>query len=102
MWRDYTPPAALVAKGGKPLEFVGTVTKIITTDMICVTSTTTVGEEAVVTDRKITFSSVRGLKIKDPKEAAYNSEAREFLRGKLIGKDVKVTVSDERRQFCNL
>jgi staphylococcal nuclease domain-containing protein 1 len=93
MWRDYTPPAALVAKGGKPLEFVGTVTKIITTDMIMVSM------PADGTDRKITFSSIRGLKIKEPKEAAYNGEAREFLRSKLIGKDVKVTVKKAGSTF---
>jgi len=36
------------------------------------------------------FFSVR---LKDPKEAFYNVEAREYLRKKLIGKRVSVTVN---------
>ncbi|KAH0589010.1 hypothetical protein H2248_004787 [Termitomyces sp. 'cryptogamus'] len=43
-------------------------------------------------ERRIQLSSTRGPKLSDPKQAYYAQEAREFLRKKLIGKHVKVTI----------
>ncbi|KAI9146255.1 tudor domain-containing protein [Paraphysoderma sedebokerense] len=67
-------------------EFTGTVTKIISGDLIMVRSNTTNVE------RKISLSSIRQPKAKDPKEAGYNFQAREFLRQRLIGKTVTVHI----------
>ncbi|KAG5730041.1 hypothetical protein E4T56_gene5842, partial [Termitomyces sp. T112] len=43
-------------------------------------------------ERRIQLSSTRGPKLSDPKQAYYAQEAKEFLRKKLIGKHVKVTI----------
>ncbi|KAF9465009.1 hypothetical protein BDZ94DRAFT_1281658 [Collybia nuda] len=43
-------------------------------------------------ERRLQLSSTRGPKLSDPKQAFYAQEAREFLRKKLIGKNVKVNI----------
>ncbi|KAG6903018.1 hypothetical protein C0995_007451 [Termitomyces sp. Mi166 len=43
-------------------------------------------------EHRLQLSSTRGPKLSDPKQAYYAQEAREFLRKKLIGKHVKVTI----------
>ncbi|TFK44793.1 hypothetical protein BDQ12DRAFT_702162 [Crucibulum laeve] len=43
-------------------------------------------------ERRLQLSSTRGPKLSDPRQAYYAQEAREFLRKKLIGKHVKVTI----------
>ncbi|KAK0504683.1 hypothetical protein EDD18DRAFT_308303 [Armillaria luteobubalina] len=43
-------------------------------------------------ERKLQLSSTRGPKLADPKQAIYAQEAKEFLRKKLIGKNVRVTI----------
>ncbi|KAF1816511.1 hypothetical protein P152DRAFT_505115 [Eremomyces bilateralis CBS 781.70] len=48
------------------------------------------------TEKRISLSSVRQPKPSDPKQAPWGAEAKEFLRKKLIGKHVKVTVDGKR------
>ncbi|KAM0515699.1 hypothetical protein ACHAPE_005777 [Trichoderma viride] len=63
-----------------------TVTKIIGADTILVKAK---GDSA---EKRISFSSVRGPRTNEPSEGPFRDEAKEFLRSKLIGKHVKVSV----------
>ncbi|KAK1239192.1 hypothetical protein MKX08_006253 [Trichoderma sp. CBMAI-0020] len=63
-----------------------TVTKIIGADTILVK---TKGDGA---EKRISFSSIRGPRTNEPSESPFRDEAKEFLRSKLIGKHVKVSV----------
>ncbi|PKY06323.1 transcription factor [Aspergillus campestris IBT 28561] len=47
-------------------------------------------------EKKISLSSVRQPKPSDPKQAAFSADAKEFLRKRLIGKHVKVTVDGKK------
>jgi len=48
------------------------------------------------TERRINLSSVRQPKPTDPKQSPFSAEAKEFLRKRLIGKHVKVTIDGKR------
>ena len=48
------------------------------------------------TDNRINLSSVRQPKPSDPKQSPFGAEAKEFLRRRLIGKHVKVTIDGKR------
>ncbi|KAI0125205.1 hypothetical protein BJ170DRAFT_584224 [Xylariales sp. AK1849] len=61
------------------------VSKIIAADTIVVRTKT--GEE-----KQISLSSLRGPRAKEPSESPFRDEAKEFLRKKLIGKHVKVSI----------
>jgi endonuclease YncB( thermonuclease family) len=55
------------------------------------------GEALTVTtaagdDRKVFLASVRQPRLKEPAEAPYQAEAKEFLRARLIGKKVSASV----------
>ncbi|EHK47441.1 hypothetical protein TRIATDRAFT_298584 [Trichoderma atroviride IMI 206040] len=63
-----------------------TVTKIIGADTILVKAK---GDSA---EKRISFSSIRGPRTNEPSESPFRDEAKEFLRSKLIGKHVKVSV----------
>ncbi|KAJ3083740.1 nuclease domain-containing protein [Quaeritorhiza haematococci] len=82
LWKDY------VAKQAKSSDsaFDAVVTKIVTADTILVQNLKT-GVE-----KKLTLSSIRSPKLKEAREAGYNVEAKEFLRSRLIGKQVHVTL----------
>ncbi|EEP78919.1 conserved hypothetical protein [Uncinocarpus reesii 1704] len=47
-------------------------------------------------EKKISLSSVRQPKPSDPKQAPFSNDAKEFLRKKLIGKHVKVTIDGKK------
>ena len=47
-------------------------------------------------ERRVSLSSVRQPKPTDPKQAPFQAEAKEFLRKKLIGKHVRVTVDGKK------
>lgn len=47
-------------------------------------------------ERKVTLSSIRQPKPSDPKQAPFGNEAKEFVRKRLIGKHVKVTIDGKR------
>ncbi|KAF3014257.1 hypothetical protein G7054_g7521 [Neopestalotiopsis clavispora] len=66
-----------------------TVSKIVASDTIYVRSKT--GEE-----KQVSLSSIRAPRAKEPAEAPFRDEAKEFLRKKLIGKHVKVTIDGQK------
>lgn len=47
-------------------------------------------------EKKISLSSVRQPKPSDPKQAPFAADAKEFLRKKIIGKNVKVTIDGKK------
>lgn len=47
-------------------------------------------------EKKISLSSVRQPKPSDPKQAPFAADAKEFLRKKVIGKNVKVTIDGKK------
>ncbi|CUS08392.1 unnamed protein product [Tuber aestivum] len=65
------------------------VTRIVNADTIFVRNKAGV-------EKKINLSSVRQPKPTDPKQAPFQAEAKEFLRKKLIGKHVVVTIDGKR------
>ncbi|KAK0226010.1 hypothetical protein IW262DRAFT_1540191 [Armillaria fumosa] len=71
---------------GNKRVFEATVIRVWNGDQISVVEKDT-GKE-----RKLQLSSTRGPKLADPKQATYAQEAKEFLRKKLIGKHVRVTI----------
>ena len=66
-----------------------TVTRIQTADTVYLRDKS--GEE-----KRVSLSSVRQPKPTDPKQAPFQAEAKEFLRKKLIGKHVHVTVDGKK------
>ena len=66
-------------------ELDATVTRIQTADTVYLRDKS--GDE-----KRVSLSSVRQPKPTDPKQAPFQAEAKEFLRRKLIGKHVRVTV----------
>ncbi|KAK8138314.1 hypothetical protein PG984_001694 [Apiospora sp. TS-2023a] len=65
------------------------VAKIIGADMIIVRTKT--GEE-----KQVSLSSVRGPRAKEPSEGPFRDEAKEWLRKRIIGKHVKVSIDGHR------
>lgn len=47
-------------------------------------------------EKKITLSSIRQPKPSDPKQSPFSAEAKEFMRKRLIGKHVKVTINGKK------
>lgn len=47
-------------------------------------------------EKKVSLSSIRQPKPSDPKQAPFAADAKEFLRKKLIGKHVKVTIDGKK------
>ena len=83
-------PSASTATTGKSANgasknFDGTVVRVWSGDQVSIVDRD--GRE-----RRVQLSSTRGPKLSDPRQAYYAQEAREFLRRRLIGKHVKVTV----------
>ncbi|KOS21030.1 nuclease domain-containing protein 1 [Escovopsis weberi] len=62
------------------------VTKIVGADAIMVKGKNDAAE------KRISFSSVRGPRTNEPSESPYKDEAKEFLRSRLIGKHVRISV----------
>ena len=62
------------------------VSKVVNADTIIVRN------KAGTTEKRISFSSVRGPRAGEPSEAPFRDESKEFLRQKTIGKQVKVSV----------
>lgn len=78
-----------VAKATDSKESDATVTKIIGADTIIV-------RNKAGAERRISLSSVRGPRAGEASEAPFREEAKEFLRKKLIGKHVRVSVDGTR------
>ncbi|KAF8070533.1 hypothetical protein FPV67DRAFT_1025672 [Lyophyllum atratum] len=86
------PTASATAKSngttstGQAKTFDATVVRVWSGDQISVV------EKDSGKERRLQLSSTRGPKLSDPKQAYYAQEAREFLRKKLIGKNVKINI----------
>ena len=72
-----------------PVDADYTVSRVLNAETIFLRPRT--GEE-----RKVTLSSIRQPKPSDPKQSPFGAEAKEFLRKKLIGKHVKVTIDGKK------
>ncbi|KIJ67884.1 hypothetical protein HYDPIDRAFT_25347 [Hydnomerulius pinastri MD-312] len=81
-----TATKTIGSSNGLSRSFEGTVIRVWSADQISVAATDS-GKE-----RRLQLSSTRGPKLSDPKQAFYAQEAREFLRKRLIGKNVRVTI----------
>ncbi|KIM75079.1 hypothetical protein PILCRDRAFT_827642 [Piloderma croceum F 1598] len=89
-----TPDASLAISGkangmttnGHTRNFDATVIRIWSGDQVSVV------EKEGGKERRLQLSSTRGPRLADPKQAYYAQEAKEFLRKKLIGKHVKVSI----------
>lgn len=78
-----------VGKAAETKDVEMTVTKIISADTIMLR--TKPGAE-----KRVSLSSVRGPRTNESAEGPFRDEAKEFLRKKLIGKHVKVTVDGSK------
>ncbi|OLN96381.1 hypothetical protein CCHL11_00723 [Colletotrichum chlorophyti] len=66
------------------------VAKVISADTIIVRN------KNGTTEKRINFSSIRGPRTTDASEAPYREEAKEFLRKKVIGKHVRVSIDGNK------
>ena len=82
----FTGAAATKAKAG---DADYTVSRVFNADTIFIR--TRAGDE-----KRISFSSIRQPKPSDPKQSPFAADAKEFLRKKLIGKHVKVSVDGKK------
>ncbi|KAK4162473.1 putative nuclease [Cladorrhinum sp. PSN259] len=76
---------AFVPKSGGTKDAEATVTKIIGADTILI-------RNKAGAEKRISFSSVRGPRAGEASEAPYREEAKEYVRKKLIGKHVRISV----------
>lgn len=72
-----------------PLDADYTVSRVLNAETIFLRPRS--GEE-----RKVTLSSIRQPKPSDPKQSPFGADAKEFLRKKVIGKHVKVTIDGKK------
>lgn len=66
-----------------------TVTKVFSSDIIYVRTKTGV-------EKRINITSLRGPRTGEPSEAPFRDEAKEFVRKKLIGKHIRLTIDGTR------
>ncbi|KIV85311.1 hypothetical protein PV11_01016 [Exophiala sideris] len=83
----FTGVSATKAAGVQEADF--TVSRVLNAETVFIRPRS--GEE-----RKVTLSSIRQPKPSDPKQAPFGADAKEFLRKRLIGKHVKVTIDGKR------
>ncbi|KAL1745690.1 hypothetical protein HDZ31DRAFT_62896 [Schizophyllum fasciatum] len=90
LYASLPAPSAGKANGsainGHPRNFEATVIRVWSADQLSLLP------KDSKTERRVQLSSTRGPKPSDPRQAPYAQEAKEFLRKKLVGKQVKVTV----------
>ena len=84
LFKDHVAKA--VAQGGN---MEATVTKVFSADTVYVRNRAGV-------EKRINLSSVRGPRPSDQAEAPFRDEAKEFLRKKLIGKHVRMSIDGSR------
>ncbi|KAL2939573.1 Ribonuclease TUDOR 1 [Bienertia sinuspersici] len=100
MWMNYVPPATN-SKAIHDQNFVGKVVEIVSGDCIIV------ADDAVpfgspLAERRVNLSSIRAPKLGNPRKAdnvpePHAREAKEFLRQKLIGRQVNVSMEYSRK-----
>ncbi|GAA5853221.1 hypothetical protein JCM3766R1_000199 [Sporobolomyces carnicolor] len=97
VWKDLPDPelslaaaaanGSAVSKGGQRGSFNAWVVKVWGADMVTLAKT-----EMGTEEKKVQLASIRQPKPTDPKQAGLQLEGKEFLRKKLIGKQVLVTI----------
>ncbi|XP_044504152.1 ribonuclease TUDOR 1-like [Mangifera indica] len=99
IWTNYVPPATN-SKAIHDQNFTGKVVEVVSGDCIIVADDS-VSYGSPLAERRVNLSSIRCPKIgnprKDEKPAPYAKEAREFLRTRLIGKQVNVQMEYSRK-----
>ncbi|XP_044493022.1 ribonuclease TUDOR 1-like [Mangifera indica] len=99
IWTNYVPPATN-SKAIHDQNFTGKVVEVVSGDCIIVADDS-IPYGSPLAERRVNLSSIRCPKIgnprKDEKPAPYAKEAREFLRTRLIGKQVNVQMEYSRK-----
>ncbi|KAH1074755.1 hypothetical protein J1N35_027083 [Gossypium stocksii] len=99
IWTNYVPPATN-SKAIRDQNFTGKVVEVVSGDCIVVADDSA-PYGSPLAERRVNLSSIRCPKIgnprRDEKPAAYAREAREFLRTRLIGKQVTVEMEYSRK-----
>ncbi|CAI9767251.1 unnamed protein product [Fraxinus pennsylvanica] len=99
MWTNYVPPATN-SKAIHDQNFTGKVIEVVSGDCIIVADDSLpFGDPSA--ERRINLSSIRCPKMgnprRDEKPAPYAREAKEFLRNRLIGRQVQVSMEYSRK-----
>ncbi|KAJ4728918.1 Ribonuclease [Melia azedarach] len=99
IWTNYAPPQSN-SKAIHDQNFTGKVVEVVSGDCIIVADDS-IPYGSPLAERRVNLSSIRSPKIgnprKDEKPAAYAREAREFLRTRLIGRQVNVQMEYSRK-----
>lgn len=99
IWTNYIPPATN-SKAIHDQNFTGKVVEVVSGDCIIVADDS-VPYGSPLAERRVNLSSIRCPKIgnprRDEKPAPYAREAREFLRTRLIGRQVNIQMEYSRK-----
>ncbi|KAF5186290.1 Ribonuclease [Thalictrum thalictroides] len=99
IWTNYIPPATN-SKAIHDQNFTGKVVEVVSGDCIIVADDA-VPYGSPLAERRVNLSSIRSPKMgnprRDEKPAPYAREAREFLRTRLIGRQVNVSMEYSRK-----
>ncbi|KAH9328340.1 hypothetical protein KI387_000448 [Taxus chinensis] len=97
IWTNYVPPASN-SKAIRDDKFTGKVVEVVSGDCIVVADDAA-PYGSPLAERRVNLSSIRSPKMgrKDEKPAPYAREAKEYLRTRLIGKQVYVTMEYSRK-----
>ncbi|ESQ31759.1 hypothetical protein EUTSA_v10003594mg [Eutrema salsugineum] len=99
MWSNYVPPASN-SKAIHDQNFTGKVVEVVSGDCLVVADDS-IPFGSPMAERRVCLSSIRSPKMGNPrreeKPAPYAREAREFLRQRLIGKQVIVQMEYSRK-----
>lgn len=77
------------AKGSSSGDVEATVARVQTADTVYL-------RDKSAGEKRVSLSSIRQPKPTDPKQAPFQADAKEFLRKKLIGKHVRVTIDGKK------
>ncbi|KAK7369584.1 hypothetical protein VNO80_11625 [Phaseolus coccineus] len=99
MWTNYVPPATN-SKAIHDQNFTGKVVEVVSGDCIIVADDS-IPYASPLAERRVNLSSIRCPKMgnprRDEKPAPYAREAKEFLRTRLIGRQVNVQMEYSRK-----
>ncbi|RWR73163.1 nuclease domain-containing protein 1 [Cinnamomum micranthum f. kanehirae] len=99
IWTNYIPPATN-SKAIHDQNFTGKVVEVVSGDCIVVADDS-IPYGSPLAERRVNLSSIRSPKIgnprRDEKPAPYAREAKEFLRTRLIGRQVNVSMEYSRK-----
>ncbi|OVA17327.1 Tudor domain [Macleaya cordata] len=99
IWTNYVPPATN-SKAIHDQNFTGKVVEVVSGDCIIVADDS-VPYGSPLAERRVNLSSIRCPKVgnprRDEKPAPYAREAKEFLRTRLIGRQVNVSMEYSRK-----